>query len=190
MSSYYNQAFTELIQGDQVARMLPSAGTVSPGEASGGQYILNGQQMFISPDAVGSYTTPDNIPAYTTRGVYPSQIYPQQEAMRFNMQSFGHTAYPPLPEWVLLGRQQQWLLQQQQYSSWMMAPLPSGNVEASNDAAYVTQNSSQVYSQPPFIHYPPPANSGIISHGSENSFIASGTGFFTPVPHMTDNSPR
>ncbi|XP_034096656.1 uncharacterized protein LOC117562850 isoform X6 [Gymnodraco acuticeps] len=186
MSGYNREALTEMNQGGRAAHTLAAAAPMRPSKASGGLYVLNGQQVFISPDAVGSYTTPDHIPAYTTRGVFP-----KQEAGPFSMQSFGHISASPLPpDWVMLGRQQQWLLQQQkqqqqqQYSSWTMAAAPA------NYRIDQTQSSSQVYMQPPFNHYPPAADNGIVSQGSANSFMATGTGLFTPGPHITDNPPQ
>ncbi|KAK5911291.1 hypothetical protein CgunFtcFv8_005482 [Champsocephalus gunnari] len=191
MSGYNREALTEMNQGGRAVHTLAAAAPMRPSKASGGLYVLNGQQVFISPDAVGSYTTPDHIPAYTTRGVFP-----KQEAGPFSMQSFGHISASPLPpDWVMLGRQQQWLLQQQrllqqqqqqqqQYSSWTMAAAPA------NYRIDQTQSSSQVYMQPPFNHYPPAADNGIVSQGSANSFMATGTGLFTPGPHITDNPPQ
>ncbi|KAF3833848.1 hypothetical protein F7725_025052 [Dissostichus mawsoni] len=121
MSGYNREALTEMNQGGRAAHTL--AAPMRPSKASGGLYVLNGRQVFISPDAVGSYTTPDHSPAYTTRGIFPSQIYPKQEAGRFSMQSFGHISASPLPpDLVMLGRQQQWLLQQQQQRSSSSTP--------------------------------------------------------------------
>ncbi|XP_031179178.2 uncharacterized protein LOC116067032 isoform X4 [Sander lucioperca] len=131
---------TEVNRGNRVIRIVSPVGTVSLSDASGGYgqcsqmaYVINGQLGYFSSEAV-SYTTPDNPPVYSgssyqcegrsTREFCPSQIYPEQEANSFRLQSIGHgIAAPPLPEWVRLGMQQQWLLQQQ-YSSWTSGNFP------------------------------------------------------------------
>ncbi|XP_039676067.1 uncharacterized protein LOC120571276 isoform X2 [Perca fluviatilis] len=136
MVGYNGQAdHTEVNRGNRVTRIVSPVGTVSLSDASGGYgqcsqmaYVINGQSGYFSSEAVGSYTTPNNPPVYSgssyqcegpsTGEFYPSQIYPEQEANRFSLQSTGHSIAPPP-----LGMQQQWLLQQQ-YSSWTSSNFP------------------------------------------------------------------
>ncbi|XP_049890073.1 uncharacterized protein LOC126383582 isoform X2 [Epinephelus moara] len=216
---YNGQDNTEVKRGNQATHSLS---TVSPGDPSGGygQYsqmacVTTGQSGYLSFEAVRSNPTPNNPPVYawssyqyegqTTRGLYSSQIHPQQEASHSSLQSFGQSgATPQVPEWARLGMQQRGLLLQGQYSTWPSASMSAEVGSVTNEAACVgtspfmippngsqmidlnqystsgfapTLNSNNLVTQntPGVIYHLPAANTEMMPQPSANPFFAPGT---------------
>ncbi|XP_045914088.1 uncharacterized protein LOC123976198 isoform X3 [Micropterus dolomieu] len=184
VGGFNGQDHNQISYGFSTAAAANASDTVA---ASGGYgqyrqmaYFANGHSDYLS-EAVADYITPNKPPVYTgslhqhegytTGGLYPSQIYPGQEANHF-----GHTA-TPTQGWVRLGMQQQPQQPQQppqppqqqppqppqqqqppqQYLSWTSGSLAAGNGNVTSECAFFGA-----------VQFPTPANNSQMLMGLNN----------------------
>ncbi|XP_071401801.1 uncharacterized protein [Centroberyx affinis] len=212
MDSYKGLDYTGRNRVSQVDHSCPTAAAAGPSDPlspssynTAGYYlpwVRNGHSGYSSSEAMVGYTVPDNHPAYLgnlcqfdPRGIYPSQICPQQGAGQVPaLSAEGSSTAPEPPGWVCLQRPPL----QQEYRSLTSAAPAAGVGEGSSDTTYtgfgpLSTSANDIHSQrlmqanrysnnifiqlqnPPVTRCAPTAKDNVISHATANNFPSTST---------------